>query len=1125
MRRKYTLPQARVLFCLLVLAIQLLGSIRLYAQSDKWENDKVTLRISSQPLGKVLDRVAKEAKASIKYNNTTLVNINSKVTINAKNLTVKQIIAQLLSNQSVVVSYEPNRIIVISPKGTDKQKGKHGARFPISGMVVGGDDKEPLIGATVLIVNRGQDGAPTGVQTDINGKFSLVVNEKSALKISYIGYETKTVDIDKPNTNLQVVLTPNTLAMDEVVVTGISRRSESSFTGNFINIRGAELRKMNPSNVLNSLQFFDPSFKIVENMSAGADPNAAMGFQIRGQQTFDKGGVPNTMDQMLDNVSARPNQPLFVLDGFIVPMSRILSLDPERIQSVTLLKDAAATSIYGSRASNGVIVIETKVARDGALSVSYNTNMVLQVPDLTDYNMMNAREKLEAERLAGLYPEDDVTSLNEYNRYLRNIRAGVDTYWLSQPLRSVLQHRHSLNVGGGTEVFRYSINLNAGFTPGVMKESSNNSKALNLHMSYRKQKMTIGADITLTETDGTHSPYGSFSQYTRVNPYYRPRSEQGEILDILDVHKAGGRASQITNPLYNATIGVKQFQNNLNIANNLNIEYRILKNLRLTEQLSYTKGIARSEHFRPANHTSFVQESDLTKRGSYTKSIGEMSSWSSNLGLNWNLGLKKHLLSLFANWTISENRNNYVNLSAKGYPDVNMDDFIFGATMDTNPSGTEAISRSMGLISQFSYSYDNRYSFDFNLSAEASSRFGSEQRLAPFWSTGLRWNAYQEKWLQGKVSNLVFRASYGVTGEQNFSPYEAIEFYTFTRTLKPYRSFANLGAIMSGLNNPELSWAKTNNLSLGFDFGLFNNRLNGTFNYYNNITHNLLTQYDLAPSTGFDSQTMNAGKLQNKGFDVSLNFIALQNLKKELYWTIAVNANHNKNKIKAISERLQKLNERALNSRNAPTPIFQVGNSTTTLYSVRSLGIDPITGEEVYLKKDGTPTFIWDPIDKVAVGDTAPLVSGTISSSLNWKDFSFTLGLTYRYGGLLYNNTLVDKIENASLHQNLDRRAVEGRWEKVGDVTRFKKIEPHGNSTPQSTRFLMKDNELKLATLSLGYRLNERKHTFLKKLHIESMSFNFTTNELLRLSPVRMERGLDYPFARSFTLSMSVLFK
>lgn len=261
--------------------------------------------------------------------------------------------------------------------------------------------------------------------------------------------------------------------------------------------------------------------------------------------------------------------------------------------------------------------------------------------------------------------------------------------------------------------------------------------------------------------------------------------------------------------------------------------------------------------FCASDHTSFATETDLTKRGSYTKNTGEMTSWSSNFGINYNLNIGKHLLSMFGNWTVNEDRSNYVNLYATGYPDKHMDDFIFGNTMPNNPTGTEAISREMGLIGQVSYSYDNKYSFDFNINSENSSRY-SDHSLTPFWSTGVRWNAHREKFLQGYVSNLVLRATYGITGAQDYDPYQAIEFYTFSNTMKYYKSFGVLGAVLAGLNNPDLKWAKTDNFSLGLDLGFWDNRVNISFNYYDNITRQMLTDYDLAPSTGFSSQTINA---------------------------------------------------------------------------------------------------------------------------------------------------------------------------------------------------------------------------------------------------------------------------
>ena len=1090
---------------------------------DSWKDSKITLRVSNESLGHILNMVAEKANATLVLQGVSIVGINDASQLNVKDMPLDKVFGQLLKGQNVRVRYESGRQIIIEPNELTP-KGEDAESFMIEGVVMAGDTKETLIGATIAITDGTQaESGAAGCITNIDGKFSLRIKRKASIRVSYIGYESQSLQIMHADRDMKIVLKPGGVNMDEVVVTGISKRSKTSFTGNYVTVKGEQLRKMNPNNILKSLQFFDPSFKVLENNSAGSNPNAQPEFQMRGDQSLGLNAKPGSMDLLLDNVSSRPNTPLFVLDGFIVPISRILSLDPERVENITILKDAAATSIYGSKASNGVVVVETKVAPDGALTINYSGNLVIETPDLTDYNMMNARQKLQTEWEAGVYDPNNAISMNEYNRYLRNVLGGVNTYWLSQPLRTAIQHRHSLSAAGGTDLFRYTLDLNAGFTPGVMKDSQNNNKSVNFSMTYRKDNISVGATINLTESYQQNSPYGDFSSYTRLNPYYPTKNANGEYEQILDNYKGSG-SNTIVNPLYNATIGIKDKARNLTIASTLNLEYQATKNLRFSEQLSYTRGMARTEQFLPAEHTKFATETDVTLKGEFSKSTGEMTSWSSNFGVNWNLPVDKHLFSLFGNWTISEDKSDYVNLHATGYPDVHMNDFIFGNKMDEHPSGTESISRQMGLIGTFSYSYDNRYSFDFNISGEMSSRY-AEHELTPFWSTGVRWNAHEEKWLQGRISNLVLRATYGITGEQNFSPSDAIEYYTFTGSMKPYTSFPMVGALLAGLNNPNLKWAKTDNLSIGVDVGFWNNRINATFNYYNNITRQLLTNYDLAPSTGFDSQVINAGELQNRGFDASLNVIAYQNIQKGINWTINVNANHNKNKIRKVSDYLRKMNEEALKSKDAPLPVYQEGQSTTTYYAVRSLGIDPVTGKEVFLTRDGKKTFTWNAIDKVPVGDTNPDVSGTISSNFTWKDLSVGVGFSYKWGGIVYNQTLVDKIENSNIAYNLDKRANSSRWHQPGDVVRFKKFDVNGSETPASTRFIMDDNELKLATFNVGYRFNEDKYNFLRRLSINVLSLNFTTNDLFRISPIRMERGLEYPFARSYTLSMSIIFK
>ena len=402
----------------------LCGTTAVNAQAAaSWKEKPVTLRVSNQPLGKVLEMVAEAANAKITLQEVSLWNINKPITLAVKDKPLDKVLGELVGDQNVIIRYEGDNQIVLQP---DKKEEGKGDEVFVSGQVFDRDTQESLIGATVLITDgTGKDKGARGCVTDLDGKFSLRLNRKESISISYVGYETVSKQILKDENNLVIEMKPS-IEMAEVVVTGLSRRSKDSFTGNYVEVKGDDLRRMSPTNILKGIQFFDPSFKIIENNLTGSDPNAEPNFQIRGDQSLGSKSM-NSMDLMLDNVSSRPNTPLFVLDGFVVPMSRILDLDPERVENITVLKDAAATSVYGSRAANGVVVVETKVAPDGALSVSYSGTMTVQTPDLTDYNMMDAATKLETEWRAGLYNPNNAAQMNLYNSYRRNVLGGVNT--------------------------------------------------------------------------------------------------------------------------------------------------------------------------------------------------------------------------------------------------------------------------------------------------------------------------------------------------------------------------------------------------------------------------------------------------------------------------------------------------------------------------------------------------------------------------------------------------------------------------------------------------------------------------------------------------------------------------
>lgn len=997
------------------------------------------------------------------------------------------------------------------------------AILKVSGKVIDAETKEVLPGASVVL--KEQTGM--GVVTDVEGKFMIEVPAGiSALVVTFVGYDPVTVPLTGKLTDMLVKLPRKTEKIDEVVVTGMSPRKVESFSGSYVTVQGHELRKLNPTNILKALQVFDPSFRIIENNKRGSDPNAMPEFRLRGDVQLDTSD-PNSLQMLMGDYSNRPNMPLFILDGFKTTLQRIVDLDPERVASVTILKDASATAIYGSEAANGVLVFETRKPLPGALNVSYSMNMGITAPDLSDYNLMNSEEKLEYEKKAGLFRPDKAEDMNYYNHYKQEIMRGVNTYWLSKPLRTPVTHRHTLGMEGGDEALRYNLSLNYSSAPGVMKESERTGMGLSLNLQYRRKKWNISNQVNLSNTKGNNSPYGSFSTYTQLNPYYREKDENGNYTKVIDIKGMGAGTSRktITNPLYNIQFPNKDLSENFSVTDNFSVECAIKDNLRVNMAGSFTKGTARSEVFKSMNHTDFSSEKDLTKRGSYRKSTGETFSWSMNASANYNLTLGQHLLSFYGRWNVDESKSNSINLSANGFPNDNMTDFLFAFEMNNRVSGAESTTRSVGLIGQVSYMYDMRFAMDFSIRGDLSSQFGSNAGMAPFWSVGARWNMHKEKWLEKTfVSHMVLRGSYGIVGSQSYEPYQATEMYSFSELMFPYPATDVLGAQLMGIGNPDLGWSKTKNRSVSFELGLLRSRLNFSASYYNNLTENLLLQYTLPPSVGFTSMTMNVGSVSNEGIDLQASALIINDYERQIQWNVAVNGTHNRNVIKKISNVLKTLNEKNLASKDEPLPIYEEGKSLNQLFTVRSLGIDPATGQEVYLKRNGEKTFVWDAADKVSVGETTPKWHGAISSSFMFRNWSVNVGFIYSLGAHIYNQTLVNKIENSSVAFNLDKRAMHSRWSEDNREAKYKSIRIIGSDTPQSSRFVQKENKLSFSSIALGYRFDPKNFGFLRSCRVNSLSLNFSMNDIAVLSTIKQERGLDYPFARSFNLSLSLLF-
>lgn len=1004
---------------------------------------------------------------------------------------------------------------------------QQGSRI-ISGTVVD-ENGEPLPGAHVMQKKMNKSDSQAAVAVDVNGRFMITVPASTKeLEVSYMGYDTKVVTLTTAK-NYEIALRPSSELMEEVIVTGAFTRKANTYTGSVTTVKGDELLRVGNANLLSSLSNIDPSFVKIDNLSAGSNPNAMPDYQMRGQTGF---------TDLKGEYQSNPNQPLFILDGFETDLTKIIDLDMNMVASVTLLKDATAKAIYGSKAANGVIVVETKRPEAGRLKVTYNGSLNVEMPDLSSYDLCNSSEKLKAEKMAGIYTSDHaVQQINLeklYQAKLNEVLAGVDTDWTAQPTRTGVGQKHAVYLEGGDQYMLYGVDLSYNNIQGVMKGSDRTTFQGGVTLSYRIKNFQFRNKLSVTYNEANDSPYGSFYTYTIMNPYSRLYDEKGHLIQSYE-YETGG--SVTTNPIWNSTINTVNLTKYTDITNNFYVEWNPLTNLKLTGRLGLTKKSTSFDDFKPASHTDFVNYAgdDLYRKGSYMKSEGDNFNINGDLGVSYSLQLNKHLVFFNGQLNFSNNTYNTAVMRAEGFPNDNMNHISFGVQYDSStgkPTGTEGISRSIGGIASLNYSYDDRYLFDANYRLTGSSEFGANNRWGSFWSLGAGWNIHNEKFLKDNdyINRLKLRVSTGYTGSQGFSTYEAMA------TLKYYGSKSYngyIGSYLVGLANPDLRWQKKMDNSIGVDFTFFKNRLNGRFDYYTSTTKGMLTDITVPPSTGFYSYRENMGETENKGYEAYLNFRAFDHKASNSYVNVFASVARNKNKIKAISNSLKKFNEdqdadknQSDNSTNktditTPSVRFEEGQSMSAIWAVPSLGIDPQNGKEIYVKKDGTVTYQWDSRDQVVCGDTQPEFTGNFGFNSEIKGFGVSATFSYRLGGQIYNQTLVDKVENASIYYNVDRRVFTDRWQKAGDMALYKSIADKSYTRPTS-RFVEDNNTLTLSSVNLYYDFRHCK--FMKNSFLERLKVSAYMNDIFVISSVKTERGTSYPFARTVSFAVQATF-
>ena len=1000
----------------------------------------------------------------------------------------------------------------------------------VYGRVIEKLSKEPMVGVTIRL-----DGHSTGVITDINGCYVLTLPEKGGLVIySYIGFETRKIKVtSRQKVNVQMV--EATESIQEVIVTGYNSIQKESFTGNTTKIEKEDLLKVNPNNLISAIQTFDPSFRIQENLAAGSDPNSLPQFVLRGQTGIGETTLGQTSTSSISRevLSGNSNLPIFILDGFEVDVEKIYDLDMNSIHSINILKDAAATAMYGSRAANGVIVIERRAPEAGKFRVQYSGVLSAELPDLSSYNLMNAREKLETERLAGLYdsntPEIDPYT-NGYYQRLNNVLTGVDTYWLSQGLRTALNHKNSVFIDGGENDVRWGVELGFRGTEGVMKHSSRKNANAAFYVDYRIGGLQIKNKVTYTYNKSTDVPFNSFSDYSHLLPYMRLYDENGDYVRRLE--KFDGASGTQVNPLYEIN-----FYNSFDhsgydeVTDDLSLNWRITDGLRLRGQFSVLMRNSTGDLYKdPASASYSASTGNIN--GEKTESTQKRTVIDGSLSLMYNNTFKGHNLNICLSSNMRQTQSTASETRYRGFPGGDLVSSNYAAEVYGKPSSSDNTTRLVGALLTSNYTYNNIYLADLTGRIDGSSEFGSDKRWSMFWSTGAGINIHNYDFMKSNelFSMLKFRASYGLTGKTNFSLYSAKDMYQLqTDSWYP----TGYGVFLYQMGNPNLKWERKYTLDYGVEIGLWHDKIYLKASAYDERTIDLITDYTIPSSTGFTSYKENMGKVKNTGVELELRarLYSDRNWLFQLYGSFA----RNKNTIIEISQAMRDYNKRveelfsgynpesSSDSKYAKTYLkYYEGASLTSIYGMKSLGISPTNGKEIYLRRNGDVTDVWSADEWTIIGDTAPKGQGSFGYTLSYKQLSMFASFLYTFGGDAYNNTLVSYVENADIkNDNVDKRVLLDRWQKPGDITTMKDIRDRNVTTGASSRFVQKNNTLQWSSLTMSYNFRPEQ---LKKLHLSGLRLSFTMNDLFYWSTIRQERGLDYPYSRSFNLTTNIIF-
>lgn len=979
----------------------------------------------------------------------------------------------------------------------------------VNGTVLGIDNQEPVIGATVLVV-----GSKTGTVTDMDGKFSLKVPAGATLQVSFIGMRMEKI---KAKPEMLIYLHPDSELLEEVVVTGYGNVSKSSYTG-AASILSTEKQRDLP--VISVTQMMEANLPGVSLSSASGTPGSNTSIRIRG----------------IGSISGS-NEPLYVLDGVPVQSGNMSpnemntgglgilnTLNPADIENITILKDAASSSLYGARGANGVVLITTKKGKEG--KTTYNVKASFGISDLA-YQFRptmggDERRELIWEGLRNSMV-DSGSSMEEAARYADS---QIDVYapkpangyadWDDALFRKAQQQNYDFSLRGGSENTRFagSVNYtkqdNVAYNSGFERYSGH----LNFNNKFKKFDVGMNALFSLTKEKplpgGTYYSNPMYALKTALNPSIPIYNEDGSYnTDITSINNM--------NPVYENEINQHKSQVARTFAS-IEAGYTIVEGLRLSTvfNVDYT-------HTKDFRYFSPESSDGKSPNGQGDIYSIENLTYNSNTRLNYTRTFGDHSIDVLAAYEIQRWDREYMASEAKNYSTGKknvLDNASTPVYIGHNVSGDAMLS----YVLRANYDYKKRYYVSVSFRRDGSSRLDPSNRWDNFWAVSASWRLSQEKFmkpLESWLSDAKLRVSYGVNGNIPGNLYDYYGLYDMSYSYNDQPAM-----VESNLANPDLSWEKNYALNVGVDFFLFS-RLNLSVDWYVRNTKDLLLSRSVNPVTGFSSITDNIGKMRNKGVEIELSSTNID--RNDFLWTTAFNLSHNKNEVIKLAD----VSEYYTDSYY----IVKEGYSLGTIALREYAGVDPENGKPVYYSNvlvDGERSreIVYDPNEAVSVplANIYPKVSGGLTNTFRYKMFDLSFNLSYSLGGHSYDAgmwALQDDGYSSYAPKSVELRR---RWQKPGDVTdvpRYVNGQEFGGYW-HSSRGIHSTDHLRLKSLILGVNAPRK---WLSQIGLSMARVYFSGTNLLTWAKydqydpeLQGTVGFDIPPLKTFSVGLEVEF-